>query len=64
MDVNNISYHLYHLRTRVEKGYTTKSVPVFFLQFMWKKERKRTGDAGKKAGLKLEVLSSLSNGYS
>ena len=30
MAVNNISYIIYPLSTRIEKGYTTKMIPFFF----------------------------------
>ena len=30
MAANNISYPIYPLPTRIEKGYTTKIIPFFF----------------------------------
>ena len=33
MAVNNISYSIYLLSTKIEKGYTTKSIPFFFVQY-------------------------------
>ena len=34
MAVNNISYLIYPLSTRTEKGYITKMIPFFFVQYM------------------------------
>ena len=33
MAVNNISYPIYPLSTRIEKGFTTKIIPFFFVQY-------------------------------
>ena len=46
MAVNNISYPIYPLSTRIEKGYRTKMIPFFFVQYMYRKEN-RTGKSYK-----------------
>ena len=33
--VNNISYSIYPLSTRTEKGYITKMIPFFFVQYIY-----------------------------
>ena len=38
MAVNNISYSTYLLSTKIEKGYTTKIIPFFFVQYTSDKE--------------------------
>ena len=34
MAVNSISYPIYPLSTRIEKGYITKAIPFFFVQYI------------------------------
>ena len=42
MAVNNISYPIYSLPTRIEKGYITKMIPFFFF-FLFSIRKIRTG---------------------
>ena len=50
MAVNNISYPVYPFSTRTEKGYITKMIPFFFVQytciFMWVKRHGRGQSIG------------------